>query len=255
MANTDSITANSNIISRRFGLPRISIPKDYAETDGSITFKIKTYNGTIDISSRGRVKWECRGTVSALEAVGFLRADWCPGLPGNNKTRQTVLFEADGPQLVYGNRCGKIMASPFIVIERASTNNFIVEVRASEDQTELISQVHDKYWQRRKEGLQRAREIEEYAERRNAKEGEYRRYYHSPSLFKDDSVEILKRIFNFSMEQLSGKYEFSEYGETTIWVDEQSMQEVLCAGARLFEAVRAAKVTCRRKEQRLSIVK
>lgn len=255
MADADSITTDSNVISRRFGLPRISIPKDYAETDDSITFKIKTHNGTIEVSSCGRCKWKCRGTVSALEAGGFLRADWCPGLPGNNKTRQTVLFAADGPQLVYGNRCGKIMASPFIVINRASTNKFIVEVRASEDQTELLSQVFDKYWQRRQENLQRAREIEKHAERRNSKEEEYRRYYHSPSLFKDDSVEILKRIFNFSMERLSGKYEFSEYGETTIWVDEQSMQEVLCAGARLFEAVRAAKVVCRRKELRLSIVK
>jgi len=36
---------------------------------------------------------------------------------------------------------------------------------------------------------------------------------------------------------------------------QQSMQDVLAAGARLVEAIRTAKVTCRRKEPHLSIVK
>lgn len=248
MPGADSITTDPNVISRRFGLPRISIPKDYAETDGSITFKIKTHNGTIDVSSWGNYKWECRGTVSALEAGGFLRPDWLPGLPGNNKTRQTVLFEADGPRLLYGNRCGKKKVCPYLVIKRISTNKFAVEVETTGDQAGQLSIVMDRYYQRRKEN-------DLLKEETRAREELYNKYHHSPSLFKDESVSILKRIFNLSMEELSGKSEFSKYGETTIWIDEQSMQAVLCAGARLFEAVKAAKVVCRRKEPRLSIVR
>ncbi len=224
MANTDSITTDSNVITGGFRLPRISIPKDVAEGDyGSLAFKIETSNGTIDVSSWGGCKWQCRGTVSALEAGGFLRPDWCPGLPGNNKTRQTVLFETEGARLIYGNRAGKKMPAPFIVIKRESRNKFAVDVTATKEQEELLSQLQEKFWQRRKEGALRDEQIKNQIERRQSKDEEYSKYRHSPSLFKDESVSMLKRIFNCSMEQLSGKYEFSEYGETTIWIDEQSI--------------------------------
>jgi hypothetical protein len=79
--------------------------------------------------------------------------------------------------------------------------------------------------------------------------------YSSPALFKDRVMYTLNSYLGVTMRDLSGKYEFSEWGETTIWIEEQSMQDVLAAGARLVEAIRTAKVTCRRKEPHLSIVK
>lgn len=252
MARADSITSDSNVISGCFRLPKISVPKDIEEdARGYFSFDIKTHKETIAVSSYSGDQWECSGTVSALEAGGFLRAEWCPGLPGNGKTRQTVLFETAGPKLVFGNKYRKAMGFPYIVIVRASKNKFIVKVRGTDEQKELLSQAIQKRDQRLANERQRKEKIEVWKK----KEEQYSKYRHSPSLFKDESVSVLKKIFNFSMEQLSGKYEFSEYGETTIWLDEQSMQDVLCAGARLFEAVRAAKVVCRRKEPCLSIVK
>lgn len=79
--------------------------------------------------------------------------------------------------------------------------------------------------------------------------------YSSPSLFKDRILFTLNNFLSVTMRDLSGQYEFSECGETTIWLEEQSMQDVLAARARLVEAIRTAKVTCRRKEPHLSIVK
>lgn len=79
--------------------------------------------------------------------------------------------------------------------------------------------------------------------------------YSCLALFKDQAVFSANISLDIVTMRLSGKAEFSEYGETTIWIDEQSMQDVLCAGARLAEAIRAAKVVCRRKEPHLTLVK
>lgn len=252
MADADSITTDSSIIPGCFRLPRISVPKDIKEdAKGYFSFEIETHKGAITVSSYSGYKWECSGTISALEAGGFLRPEWCPGMPGNGKTRQTVLFEAAGTRLIFGNKNRKAMGAPYIVIVRTSKNKFIVEVRITDEQKELLSLATQKRDQRLAVERQREKKIEGWKE----KEELYNKYRHSPSLFKDESVFILKDIFNFSMEKLSGRYEFSKHGEITIWVDEQSMQDVLCAGARLFEAVRAAKVVCRKKAEHLSIVK
>lgn len=79
--------------------------------------------------------------------------------------------------------------------------------------------------------------------------------YSCPALFKDRVVFLANIHADVVMMQLSGEAELLEYGEKTILIDEQSMQDVLCACARLTEAIRAAKVVCRRKEPHLSIVK
>lgn len=256
MANADSITTDPKIISGRFGLPKISIPEDITEdANGYFSFIIETDKGAIVVSSYSGHKWVCSGTVYALEAGGFLRHEWCPGIPGNGKIRQTVLFEAAGPRLVFGNKNRKNMGSPFIVIVRASKNKFEVELMGTNKQIELLSLARQKRDQRGVAERQIKNQIEEQNERQYRKEEKYNKYHHSPSLFKDESVSILKTAFNCSMEQLSGKYEFTEYGESSIWLDEQSMQEVLSAGARMFEAVRNAKVICHKRAQHLSIVK
>jgi len=79
--------------------------------------------------------------------------------------------------------------------------------------------------------------------------------YFSSEIFKDRAIGTLNSFLRVTMNDLSGKYEFSEWGETTIWLEEQSMQDVIAAGARLVEAIRIAKVKCRSKESHLSIVK
>jgi len=252
MANIDSITKDSNVISWGIRLPRVSIPKDVAEGDyGRIVFKIETHNGTIDVSSWGTIKFECRGTVSALEAGGFLRPDWCPGLPGNNKTRQTVLFEAEGVRLIYGNRASKKLPAPFIVIKRESANKFAVEVPTTKEQQELLSQVRERCTQQQNDARQNERERQYKEQCREIDKA----MYSSPVIFKDRAISSLNLYQTLVMNELSGKREFADYGETTIWLDDHSMQEVICAGARFIEAIRIAKVVCRRKESRLSIVK
>ena len=255
MATVDSITANSKVISGCFGMPRISMPKDVEEiTENSrhcLYFEIETHKGAIKASSYSGTYWACLGTADALEAVGLLRPEWCPGLPGNGKTRQAVVFDADGARLVFKATYRKTKGLSYIVIQRASRNKFYVELQATKEQQEWIAPALERRTQRNAAKQQEKEQIE----KRKAKEDEYKKFHHSPSLFKDDATKFLKRMFNHTAEILSGRDEFSEHGETTIWVDEQSMQDVLSAGARLFEAIRAAKVVCRRKESHLSIVR
>lgn len=272
MAEADSITANSKVIPVCFGMPRIQIPNNFdelladargkglpASRSDYVCFEIRTPKGTIKASSYWGDVWECLGTVDALAAGGFLRPEWCPGLPGNNKTSQTVTFKDGKAWLIYGNRASSNLDLPHIVIKRASAKKFYVEVMVSDERKEWVSQEIKKHKQLCEERQEKKRHEKERQENqikmRQKKEERYGKFYKSPSLFKDDSISRLKNSFDFYMEQLSGRDEFLEYGETTIWVDEQSMQDILCAGARLFEAIRAAKVVCRKKELHLSIVK
>lgn len=79
--------------------------------------------------------------------------------------------------------------------------------------------------------------------------------YSCPAIFKDRAIFSMKMCTDVVTMQLSGEAELLEYGEKTIWIDEQSMQDVLCAYARLTETIRVAKVICRRKEPHLALVK
>jgi hypothetical protein len=255
MAEADSITTTPQDISGCFGMPKIQIPNNFDElledAKGYFYFEIRTPKGTVKAFSYRGDEWECLGTVDALAAGGFLRPEWCPGLPGNNKTRQTVIFKDGRAWLIYGNRASSNLDLPHIVIKRASAKKFYVELPATKEQQERLSQAIERREQRAATKLKQKEQIK----KRQDKEERYSEFHRSPSIFKDDASLFLKRIFNGAMEDLSGRYEFSEYGETTIWVDEGSMQDILSAGARLFEAIRAAKVVCRKKELHLSIVK
>lgn len=120
MATADSITTNSKVISGCFGMPRISMPKDVEEiTENSrhrLYFEIETHKGAIKASSYSGTYWTCLGTADALEAVGLLRPEWCPGLPGNGKTRQAVVFDADGARLVFNATYRNTKGLSYIVI-------------------------------------------------------------------------------------------------------------------------------------------
>ena len=79
--------------------------------------------------------------------------------------------------------------------------------------------------------------------------------YSCPEIFKDRAIGFAGRILSIVMDDLNGNVEYSKYEERTIWVDDESMQEILMAEARLLEAIRNARVVTRRELPRLSIVK
>lgn len=85
-------------------MPTIDIP-----SDDELIFDEYRY-GCFDIETSAgpihcKLTWwhiECTGSIQALSAYGLLRDEWMPGLPGNNKTRQAVLFTENGPALAIG---------------------------------------------------------------------------------------------------------------------------------------------------------
>ena len=250
MADKDYRTeTNHNVIGGCFKLPRIQVPKVFEEDDwGAISFGIKTSKGVIKVTSSGcqRGIWKCRGDIPSLVAGGFIQPDWCPGLHGNNKTRQTVVFKNDIPWLIYGNHRGTALPHPSIVIFRISKNKFEVEVLATKEQREIISQARKRCDQR----MLNERSIKEQQEKIKQKSD----IYSSPILFKNGATNLLKMCLEATIHYLNGRREFSEYSETTLWIDEQSAQDIVCAGERLIDAVRKAKVVCLNKKRHLSIV-
>jgi hypothetical protein len=74
----------------------------------------------------------------------LLRPEWCPGLPGNNKTHQQVLFDSDGPHLLVGNTRGKKQPGAHITVRRISARSFMVEVPATLDQQKRLEEFHER---------------------------------------------------------------------------------------------------------------
>lgn len=122
------------------GFPAIAIPEEY-QTDeyGRSTFKLETARGGIQVvcSLKGL---KCIGNSEALTAYGLLQADWLPGIPGNNKSRQTVIFGADGPRLVLGNRRGSKIDPSHIVIVRESAHRYAVIIPLAADQKKFLDE-------------------------------------------------------------------------------------------------------------------
>ena len=238
------------------GYLEYKLPKVFEEGDwGDISFKIKTSKGGIKVTSSGykRGIWKCRGDVPSLVAGGFIQPDWCPGLHGNNKTRQTVMFENDIPQLVYGNHRGTTLPHPNIVIIRVSKKKFEVEVLATKEQCEIISQSRAR-WDERCKNERLLKEQQEKLKQKEEKRKQKPDRYFSPIFFKNYAISFLNIGLIAAMKELRGEHEFSEYGEMTICIDEQSAQDILCASERLVDTIRKAKVIRCRKEPHLSII-
>ncbi|MDQ1315836.1 MAG: hypothetical protein QG662_1945, partial [Pseudomonadota bacterium] len=130
-ANHSTLATIARCIS---GVPRIVVPDiGVTETEsGRLAFTVQTPFEPISIEASGcehNTFWRCRGSAESLAAHGLLRLDWLPGLPGNNKTSQTVFFGGDGPELFRGNRRGgKFFDVEFITIKRVSSATYAVEV-------------------------------------------------------------------------------------------------------------------------------
>ncbi len=137
-------TKNAGSICPSWGMPRIEMPADVTMDDrGYIGFKLGTAEGPVHVRAYWKT-WECRGTVAALVAGGLLRPEWCPGLPGNNKTRQQVLFDSDGPRLLLGNTRGKKQQGAHITVCRISARSFMVEVLATFGQQKRLEEFHER---------------------------------------------------------------------------------------------------------------
>lgn len=151
-ANHSTLATISDCISR---VPALAIPDiGITETkDGRVTFTVQTPFGPISVegsrAKHGNGLWRCRGNAKSLAAHCLLQPDWLPGLPGNNKVRQTVLFGADGPKLFLGNRRGSKLNVEFISIERISKTFYTVVIPATEEQTKKIRLVYETWLQSR----------------------------------------------------------------------------------------------------------
>lgn len=145
------------------GFPSIAIPEDFqVDKDGHPTFKLESVRGDIQVfcSFHGL---ECAGSFEALAAYGLLMADWLPGIPGNNKLRQTVIFGDDGPRLVIGNRRGSKITSSYIVIVRKSARRYAVIVPLTTEQYKFIDEHYQEHARRKNEKrMQRESQIYAY---------------------------------------------------------------------------------------------
>ena len=107
MAEVD-FTRETGGNARPFGMPTLTIPKDFQLGKYDFQFWIETPEGRVLV--RAYRDFCCKGTAKALEAAGLIEASWLPGIPGNNATRQTVIFEEGVSRLRHGRSTAKVNA-------------------------------------------------------------------------------------------------------------------------------------------------
>lgn len=128
-------------------IPSIEVPADdqlFFNQYGWPSFTIETGSGPINCSPWCS-NFSCSGSAEALAAYGLLRQEWMPGIPGNNKTRQTVVFTESGPALAIGRFSrNKYSASPPYLVVVRQGNKVSVEIPMTSDQKEWLTATHDK---------------------------------------------------------------------------------------------------------------
>jgi hypothetical protein len=185
MAKNEPNTVAIDSIAVPFGLPRLDVPDELILNErGYAVFRLNTDQGAVNVQGYWR-EWECRGTVSALIAGGLLRPEWCPGLPGNNKTRQPVFFDADGPRLHVGQRGGPRYDGAHIIVTKCSKNTFVVAIPMRDEHSERIESLRNQRCAR--EEVEQQRELQEAKD----KERLARRNSETPADVKADLVSYL----------------------------------------------------------------
>ena len=146
MAVEKTITQSAEIFGAPFGMPRVDIPgnADVVKRD-RIHFTLNTAAAPVRVESWGTSHWVCRGTVAALVAAGLLRPEWCPGIPGNGKSRQAVLFDSTGPGLLVGGHKGRRLKEAHITVCRYSARAFSVEIPMTPEQVEQVEQLRNQW--------------------------------------------------------------------------------------------------------------
>lgn len=113
------------------------------------TYTLNTECGILAVSELRHCR-TVEGSAAALEAYGLLKQAWLPGLPGNNTVRQTVVFAPSGTWLIHGNRRGSRLPYPFVVIVRASANQYVVEQNYTDEERSIMEAFYDEQWERKK---------------------------------------------------------------------------------------------------------
>lgn len=122
-------------------IPVLTIPDTGVEEHGyELRFRIANLHGVIDVKGH-HAKWYCIGRAEALSEAGLIDMAWRPGVPGNNKVSQTVVF-SDGVAAPYrGNPRGRRDLGSYIRIIRIPGHRFEVEIPATPGQAERIKAV------------------------------------------------------------------------------------------------------------------
>lgn len=142
--------------------PVLAIPDiGVEEHDNALRFRIVTTRGRVDVEGRLDT-WYCVGSAESLAAARLVETTWLPGSPGNNKTRQTVVFGDDGPVLYRGNPRGRSLGA-CIRIARVSAGKFQVEIPATAEQIPILKDRWAKYFEelareREQKALEKCRE-------------------------------------------------------------------------------------------------
>lgn len=132
-----------NVTKASFALPRIDVPENAKQADnGDIVFDIKTSAG--DVSVSGFWRWSCKGTIESLLICRLIRPEWLPGIAGNNKVRQTVVFDDGGQAILLGPHRGKKTKEPHIIINRVSKSLYEVLVPPTKAQEPILTAVREK---------------------------------------------------------------------------------------------------------------
>lgn len=210
-------------------LPFIEIPPSAVARSGDKPwFVIDTTEGPIEVTGwRGML--QCHGTQEALLARGLIAPAWLPGLPGNNRSRQTVVFDPAGPHLVLGNRRGARLDHPYLVVVRRSARTYTVELSVSPEQKAKLDAIHK----------QRLSEEREARERQEATCGERGPQNDTVPESQEDRARHTVRLADAMLNQLRGLAMVEHKGLT---LSAESQQRILRDLAELRRAFAEARV-------------
>ena len=187
MADKKPTTRSAEIVAALFGMPRVEIPQDATLDDlGYVVFALETALGPIHVKAYWN-EFNCRGTADALIAARLARAEWFPGLLGNQKSRQVILFDSTGPTVLKGGlKNKKKPTQPYITVCRASPRNFVVEMPATPDQCKRLKVFHEQ-----REARAKAKDDAKFWERYDERKRELYRSQ-TPEGLRNDTCRVLE---------------------------------------------------------------
>lgn len=104
-----------------FKCPVVIIPEDAMLSEyGNLEFTIPTPEGAVSVHWYHPDSVFCRGNLAALVKAGLMLPHWAPGLPGNNKISQRVVFDEEYPRLIICSKGGRPFNDPHMTIIRKS---------------------------------------------------------------------------------------------------------------------------------------
>lgn len=206
-------------------IPSIEIPAEEQiifDERGWPTFSIKTDSGPITC----RPTWwniECSGSAEALTSYGLFCQEWMPGLPGNNKVRQSVVFTESGPALAVGRFARNQHSTPtkyLVVIRKGS--RAVVELPITPEQKEWFRSILNK----RRESpppdpapQRQSNNVIQITSRPRLETGDYA-YIHEPGTKHDGMVVMIGN----ELCSEKGKYSVSSLGMPFVFDGEVSFQ-------------------------------